>query len=919
MTAPPSFAAWHRALHGYDPFPWQEKCAEELRAGRVRHVAVPTGCGKSTVMDAAVWACGVDALSPPSERVVPTRIWWITPRRALVDEASERARGIAAALLEGEKEAARTLAKLLRLRSDAEMPLEVLSLRGGLPPERRDPILPSSAAQPAVIVSTVPMFGSRLLFRGYGTRPLARPMAAAMAGTDSLVICDEAHLVEALRTLLSEVSEHDAEARQVLPGTRSLPTVISVTATGATEGLDESVLTLGRRDRTNPLIDRRIRADKRLTVENPKSAAPDALARAATGLLASANQPTSCLVYANTPETARLVAELIDERAERAGIAEVHLATGRMRTREADRAARNIKSRIAAGSGELPDAGHVVVVATQTLEVGADLDAEFLVTEACGPRALIQRLGRVNRLGGARVTGRAIWVHTRPGRDKRWPVYGETPAAVYGALVSAEGSDSTVDASPSAISELLDDIPRRETRRPTVTHAQMAAWRKTSVPVDADPPVEPYFSGVDEDVARLRVAWRVHLPKTSALTSSTGEGDDPERVWPAVTDREVIELPLPYANRTVGRWLDGLDGLDPSWVRVRADRTVETCSAQDLRPGETVLISASAGGCDDRGWSPESTAPVIDQTCDEGRITLTKPAIEHLLAEVASADEPAGWVEILKTANDAEADDSVREDAANELIGLLATSLPELETAQARLIGPHWRAAPPRWSDVLKEDDDERSAGSVRLPTLAEHGEEAAEAAQRAAQILGMPPELCAAVAAGARYHDVGKADPRFQACLGATDVLMAKSDAPRHKWPARMAAAGWPKGGRHEALSALALLTSDFVLQDGNDHDLVVHLVASHHGHARPMIRPVLDNTWSAMREIPIDLPEIDPVRVSTDLSMTDWRQPRRFALLNERYGTLGLALLESVVRYADWRVSDTPSGSAGTPEGDS
>ena len=231
MIAEPSFAAWHRSLHGYDPFPWQEECAEAIRAGRVQHVTVPTGCGKSTVMDAAVWACGVDALRRPSERVVPTRIWWVTPRRTLVDEASERAHRIAKALAEPESEAAEALAKLLCRRSDGNSPLEIVSLRGGLPPDRRDPMLPPSAAQPAVIVSTVPMFGSRLLFRGYGTKAGVRPMAAAMAGTDSLVICDEAHLVATLRTLLAEVSEHDAGSRPVLPSARSWPTVIAVTAT----------------------------------------------------------------------------------------------------------------------------------------------------------------------------------------------------------------------------------------------------------------------------------------------------------------------------------------------------------------------------------------------------------------------------------------------------------------------------------------------------------------------------------------------------------------------------------------------------------------------------------------------------------------------------------------------------------------
>ena len=199
------------------------------------------------------------------------------------------------------------------------------------------------------------------------------------------------------------------------------------------------MLGLGPKDRKNRKIRRRIRAKKLLTLEHAKDATPDALACATRRLLASAPQPTSCLVYANTPDTARRSADAIEKRAEQVGIAEVHLATGRMRAREADVAAGTINSRIGAKSGKQPNTGHVVVVATQTLEVGADLDAEFLVTEACGARALIQRLGRINRLG-ERAAGRAVWVHTRPGRNNRWPVYGDTPAAVHRALMSAVGT-----------------------------------------------------------------------------------------------------------------------------------------------------------------------------------------------------------------------------------------------------------------------------------------------------------------------------------------------------------------------------------------------------------------------------------------------------------------------------------------------
>ena len=43
-------------------------------------------------------------------------------------------------------------------------------------------------------------------------------------------------------------------------------------------------------------------------------------------------------------------------------------------------------------AAELRRQRHLIVVATQTLEVGADIDAEYLATEACGVRALTQRL-----------------------------------------------------------------------------------------------------------------------------------------------------------------------------------------------------------------------------------------------------------------------------------------------------------------------------------------------------------------------------------------------------------------------------------------------------------------------------------------------------------------------------------------------
>ena len=80
-----------------------------------------------------------------------------------------------------------------RLRSlsadPAGDPLEVIRLRGGIASRR-----PADPSRPAVLLSTLPTYGSRLLFRGYGSSRSMRPIDAALAGTDSLVLLDEAHL-----------------------------------------------------------------------------------------------------------------------------------------------------------------------------------------------------------------------------------------------------------------------------------------------------------------------------------------------------------------------------------------------------------------------------------------------------------------------------------------------------------------------------------------------------------------------------------------------------------------------------------------------------------------------------------------------------------------------------------------------------
>ena len=147
---------------------------------------------------------------------------------------------------------------------------------------------------------------------------------------------------------------------------------------------------------------------------------------------------------------------------------------------------------------------HLVVVATQTLEVGADIDAEYLVTEACGVRALTQRLGRLNRLGRF-PHARAAYVHLPPPKSKRgrkaadphtWPVYGAEPASVLERLQEACASGGAVSLSPRQVAEVLGPPQDLPVRAPQVLPGILWEWTKTTTPPEGEAPVEPSFSGV---------------------------------------------------------------------------------------------------------------------------------------------------------------------------------------------------------------------------------------------------------------------------------------------------------------------------------------------------------------------------------------------------------------------------------------
>ena len=907
----PTFPEFYRAVNGREPFPWQARLADLVaREERWRsEIGVPTGLGKTACLDIAVWWLASQADRAPDRRTAPTRIWWVVNRRLLVDSTADHARRMAdtlrdpaaGQLADTDRQCVERIGDRLRsIWVDAEAaPLDVISLRGGIASGS-----PTDAARPTIILCTLPMYGSRLLFRGYGSR--WRSVDAAMAGTDSLVLLDEAHLAPHLKSLIPALADCHPTASEILGGGRARPQLVALTATG--DAGTSHRFDLDADDEAHAVVRERLDAVKPVRVQVAGAGdATKCLADAALDLIDTSPRPATCLVFANSPRTARGTFERLQKAKQLAG-ADVLLLTGLVREREAQRIRKRIldpDSGMAAGHDTRTRECHLVVVATQTLEVGADVDAESLVTEACGVRALTQRLGRLNRLGRF-PHARATYVHLPPpkrrgsnGTGETWPVYQEEPAKVLERLQAACGEDGTVNLSPRVVGQILGSPGDDPGRAPEVLPGLLWEWTKTTTPPDGEAPVEPYFSGIAAPGFSVSLLWRVHVPSPG------------KRLWPRPSDREAIDVPLGDVREILA---------EEDMCRVGADGvTVESATVDDLRPGDRIVLPTDRGLMDTFGWNPSRADPLLDASLQELGLPLDAQAIERLCGlrlerwtaaalgavddedQVDELDRTQALDEILAAIRDAEAPAGWEGEEWARYTHALTPRLLQPRNEVPRLPIRHPRR------EMRNDDFDEFSIGPAAVE-LDRHGNAVGWRAQMIAERLGLPAELLETVARAATVHDIGKADPRFQRWLSPDNrhdgPLLAKSNTPRHRWEGKRVEAGWPRGGRHEDLSARLVQAWLERAPDWGtpmERDLLVHLVISHHGKGRPLVAPAVDGTSATVRGT---VEGVD-VEADADLGNTDWGQPARFRRLDAQLGPWGLALLEAIVIRADHAVS--------------
>ena len=198
-------------------------------------------------------------------------------------------------------------------------------------------------------------------------------------------------------------------------------------------------------------------------------------------------------------------------------------------------------------------------------------------------------------------------------------------------------------------------------------------------------------------------------------------------------------------------------------------------------------------------------------------------------------------------------------------------------------------------TDVSTEDDGASHTGTE--VTLDCHMKGVRTWAGGFATQCGLSAERVRDFEIAARWHDAGKVDPRFQRMLRggsplsdvaseplAKSKIVAGDRATRERARER---AQYPRGARHE-LSSVSLLERERTLLEGAaDEELVLHLVASHHGWCCPFA-PVVEDREPV--ELTLDAEGVQ-VLVSSkhDLASLDSGVPERFWRLVERYGWFG------------------------------
>jgi CRISPR-associated endonuclease/helicase Cas3 len=506
-------------------------------------LSIPTGLGKTDAV-----------LTDWLARRPTTRLAWCLPGRALTKQTADTAR---------------------KLVKRTGLGVRVTELMGGS--EDNDARLYPD--EPAILVGTQDILTSRALNRGYARNPFRWPVDFALLNNDIAWVFDEIQLLGDSLATSTQIAAFRARfgVFGAVPCTWMSATFdLSWLRTVDFGDRDVRVVDLDKADLETAVVRERLGAAKEIRAAPVDCRLPKGCAH----FVAESHAPgTLTLVIANTVQRAREIHAELEQF-------QPVLLHSRFRPADREKQLRRVL-----------DTQQGIVVSTQVIEAGIDIDADLMVTDAAPWPSLVQRFGRVNRYG-KKASSRIYWVD-RPLTGKRKnlataeelkPKDEEQTAAPYeaGSIREALLTLNSIDsASPGNLPKTTGIPPYAFVLR----RADLMDLFDTT----------PDLAGNQIDVSRfvrsgkendIYVAWR----------------DWPARKPPdnvRLEDREVCTVPLGEEFRKFlkkhGGW---------AWQYTRRGGWREIAEAE-LYPGLRVLFRTDAGGYDvATGWRPDLTSEV---------------------------------------------------------------------------------------------------------------------------------------------------------------------------------------------------------------------------------------------------------------------------------------------------------------------
>ncbi len=580
-----SYAALFEAAmgEGQTPYPYQRALASEAWPDLVH---VPTGLGKTAAVTLAwAWRRGLraDGQRGEAEAGTPRRLVWCLPMRVLVEQTEANVRAWLSDLgVLGEAGEAGTVA--------------VHTLMGG-DPDLAQASWTAHPEQEAVLIGTQDMLLSRALMRGYGMSRYQWPVHYALLHNDALWVFDE---VQLMGPALPTTTQLEAFRRNLGASLPARSIWVSATLQEAwldtvdfcphrSQGLRR--LALGDADEAEPAVARRVHAPKRLLragtcCSDATAAGHKSYIKALAQEIAAAHVlGEQTLVIVNRVERAQALHDaLADTDAERL------LLHARYRPR--DRAAKAEQLQAP------PPAAGRIVIATQAVEAGVDLDSRVLFTELAPWASLVQRFGRCNRAGRF-DQAEVYWIDLAEAEKGL-----ALPYTAESLTAARECLEATESATPADLPPVTEAPPAAQVLR----RRDLLELFNTDPDLSGfDVDVSPYIR--DTGTPQVQVFWRTVDRETAPAQPAPARAE----LCPASISQVKAHLQAKLANKVrkaTGReypdaWrFDTLGGehREGQWVPV---------SAGDIRPGQSVMLAAGQGGYDpSNGFRADLREPV---------------------------------------------------------------------------------------------------------------------------------------------------------------------------------------------------------------------------------------------------------------------------------------------------------------------